>query len=72
MYHQSLLSLTGVAQYADISPETATNRAWFGIGLAPGRHPVLGGGIGGPEAIRGRTGALTLAVWLRYGLAPPT
>ena len=26
----------------------------------------------GPEAIRGRTGALTLAVWLRYSLAPST
>ena len=41
-------------------------------GPVRGRHPVLGGGIGGPEAIRGRTGALTLAVWLWYSLAPPT
>jgi hypothetical protein len=63
--------LRSVAQYADIGPELATNWARFGIGPAPGRHPVLGGGIGGPEAIRGRTGALILAVWLRYSLAPP-
>ena len=64
--------LQSVVQYADIGLETATNRARFGVGPAPGRHPVLGGGIGGPEAIRGRTGTLTLAVWLRYSLAPPT
>ena len=32
-----------VAQYADISPEPAPNR----LRTAPGRHPILGGGIGG-------------------------
>ena len=36
-----------VAQYADIGLESATNRPWFGPGPVPGRHPVLGGGIGG-------------------------
>ena len=37
-------SLKGcVAQYADIGPEPAPNRS----GTAPGRHPILGGGIGG-------------------------
>ena len=33
----------GVAQYADIGPEPAPNR----FGTALGRHPILGGGIGG-------------------------
>ena len=32
-----------VAQYTDIGPEPALNR----FGTAPGRHPILGGGIGG-------------------------
>ena len=37
-------SLKGcVAQYADIGPEPAPNR----LRTAPGRHPILGGGIGG-------------------------
>ena len=39
--------ITFVAQYADIGPESATNRARFGSGPVPGRHPILGGGIGG-------------------------
>ena len=36
-----------VAQYADIGPESATNWVRFRPGPVPGRHPVLGGGIGG-------------------------
>ena len=36
-----------VAQYADVGHESAPNRVRFGSGPVPGRHPVLGGGIGG-------------------------
>ena len=36
-----------VAQYADIGHESAPNRVRFGSGPVPGRHPVLGDGIGG-------------------------
>ena len=43
----SELKFGPVTQYADIGPESATNRARFGPGPVPGRHPVLGGGIGG-------------------------
>ena len=38
---------SAVTQYADIGPESATNRPRFRPGPVPGRHPVLGGGIGG-------------------------
>jgi hypothetical protein len=38
--------LVPITQYADIGPESATNRARFRPGPVLGRHPVLGGGIG--------------------------
>ena len=60
-------SLKGcVAQYADIGPEPALNR----LRTAPGRHPILGGGIGGLRQLG--TYAMTLAVWLWHSSAPPT
>ena len=43
----SWIELSSVAQYADIGHEPAPNRVQFGSGPVPGRHPVLGGGIGG-------------------------
>jgi hypothetical protein len=39
--------LAVVAQYADVGYKSAPNRVRFGSGPVPGRHPVLGGGIGG-------------------------
>ena len=38
-----IIFIRSVAQYADIGPEPAPNRS----GTAPGRHPILGGRIGG-------------------------
>jgi hypothetical protein len=51
-----------------IGPELGPVRIRTGSGSAPRTRRWNWG----PEAIRGRTGTLTLAVWLRYSLAPPT
>ena len=45
------LEVVLVAQYADVGHESAPNRVQFGSGPIPGRHPVLGGGIGGLRQI---------------------
>jgi hypothetical protein len=41
----------GLAQYTDISHESALNWVWFGPGPVLAQHPILGGGIGGLRQI---------------------